>query len=355
MHQTTYIPLRVQSIRQESSYAKSFVLEQLDGKPIRYRAGQFLTLVFSKSGQDERRAYSISSTPLLNEPLTITVKRITNGEYSRYLIDHVTPGDILYTIGAAGYFTLPEDVSAYQQFFFLAAGSGIAPVLPLIKAVLHEKLTPHCMLIYSNRSPDDTIFLHEILNLRNEFPERFQADLLYSTSQQLLTARLSKTLLRDYVHRRVRDKARTLFYICGPFHYMQMATITLLTEGIPAGNVKKENFSTEKPVIKEQPPDVALHVVKILYDDREFNLPVQYPLTILEAAKQAGLMLPYNCEAGKCGTCAATCAKGKVWHSYNEVLVDRELAKGRILTCTAYPYGDEEVVITFPEEQDQTG
>lgn len=349
MHQSSYIALRVVHIINETSHTKSFVLSQPDGEPIRYKPGQFLTLVFKKKDRDERRAYSISSTPVLKEPLTITVKRIDNGEYSRYLFDTVKPGDTLYTIGASGYFTIPEDVSGYNHFFFLAAGSGIAPILPLIKTVLHSNLMISVTLIYSNRSTEDTIFMKSILQLMQEFPGRFEVDFLFSTAQQLFKARLSKALLVQYLNEKVNNKLRTRFYICGPFGYMQMATITLLTEGVPAENIRKENFSTEKPVIKEQPPDVDPHVVHIDINGKREQLTVQYPLTILQAAKQTGLDLPYNCEAGKCGTCAASCLEGKVWHSYNEVLVDSELQKGRILTCTAFPYGAEDIVLTFPE------
>ncbi len=93
------------------------------------------------------------------------------------------------------------------------------------------------------------------------------------------------------------------------------------------------------------------HIVHVDVKGKHVQLTVQYPLTILQAAKQAGLELPYNCEAGKCGTCAATCLQGKVWHSYNEVLVDSELEKGRILTCTAFPFGKEDIVLTFPEAE----
>jgi ring-1,2-phenylacetyl-CoA epoxidase subunit PaaE len=349
MHQSSYIALKVVRIISETLHTKSFVLKQLDGDPIRYKPGQFLTLVFKKKDYDERRAYSISSTPFLKEPLTITVKRIDNGEYSRYLFDHVKQGDTLYTIGASGYFTIPDDVSGYDHFFFLAAGSGIAPIIPLVKTLLHTNLSISITLIYSNRSADDTIFMKSIHQLMKEFPDRLAVDFLFSTSQQLFKARLSKALLVQYLHEKVKDKSRTRFYICGPFGYMQMATITLLTEGIPADNIRKENFSTEKPVIKEQPPDVKPHIVHVDLKGKHVQLTVQYPVTILEAAKQVGLILPYNCEAGKCGTCAATCLKGKVWHSYNEVLVDSELEKGRILTCTAFPYGKEEIVITYPE------
>lgn len=349
MKQSSYISVKIVRIIKETANTKSFVLEQINGNAIRHKPGQFLTLVFNKKQSDERRAYSISSTPYLNEPLTITVKRIDNGAYSRYLFDHSQQGDILLTIGASGYFTLPEHIISFKQIFFLAAGSGIAPILPLIKTILYSKIPIHITLIYSSRSAEDAIFLETIRHLAENFPSDFHVEFLFSSSQHLLKARLTKFLLVQYIHEKVRNKTESLFYICGPFAYMQMATITLLTEGIPSENIKKENFSTEKPVIKELPPDVNAHQVQVNYEGKQFYLIVQYPLTILETAKQAGVLLPYNCEAGKCGTCSATCTNGNVWHSYNEVLVDRELKNGRILTCTGYPYGDEEVIITYPE------
>ena len=136
--------------------------------------------------------------------------------------------------------------------------------------------------------------------------------------------------------------------MCGPFQYMQMATISLRTEGIRPEHIKKENFSTEKPVIKEFPPDVKPHKVLLNFEGEQQEIVVQYPDTILQAAKNKNIMLPYSCEVGRCGTCSATCVQGNVWHAYNEVLVDRELQKGRILTCTGYPYGDEDVIISYP-------
>jgi ring-1,2-phenylacetyl-CoA epoxidase subunit PaaE len=345
----SYIPLKVVEIRADTSDTKSFVLKQLHGEPIQYKPGQFLTLVFEKKNIEERRSYSISSTPYLDEPLTITVKRIDNGEYSRLLFDRVQVGDILFTIGASGFFTLPVNPAEHPQYFFLAAGSGITPILPLVKTILHSSSRVQVTLIYSNRSVDDTIFRGELDGLSQRFPNNFHVELLFSSSQDLLRARLTKFLLMQYIHERVSRRDKALFYLCGPFKYMQMATITLLTEGIPHENIRKENFSTEKPVVKELPPDVNLHRVTVSYEGETYSLPVQYPTTILEAAKQSGIMLPYSCEAGKCGTCAATCLAGNVWHSYNEVLSERELEKGRILTCTGYPYGDDDVVITFPK------
>jgi ring-1,2-phenylacetyl-CoA epoxidase subunit PaaE len=351
MDHTPYISLKVGQIRNDTVNTKSFILSQLDGKPIRYKAGQFLTLIFKKGILEERRSYSISSTPDLHEPLTITVKRIDNGEFSRYLFDLVQENDILLTIGASGYFTLPEILTPHHQLFFFAAGSGITPILPLIKSVLYHGPDVSVTLLYSNRSEGETIFLHELRHLIEKFPDRFNVEFLFSASKNLLKARLTKILIVQYVKEKVHRKEDAFFYLCGPFKYMQMATIALLTEGIPPENIRKENFSTEKPVVKELPPDVLAHSVEVSYEGKKYKFEVQYPLTILQSAKQKGILLPFSCEAGKCGTCSATCVQGKVWHSYNEVLMDRELENGRILTCTGYPYGKDDVRIVFPETE----
>src|SRR5688572_22477783 len=110
MEQSSYISLKISQIRSDTTNTKSFILKQLNGSPIRYKPGQFLTLIFKKRNGEERRSYSISSTPDLKEPLTITIKRIDNGEYSRHLFDFAQQGDELLTIGASGFFTLPENL-----------------------------------------------------------------------------------------------------------------------------------------------------------------------------------------------------------------------------------------------------
>ena len=347
MHASTYIPLRIIDIKSETSDTKSFVLSPANGQQVSYQVGQFLTLVFQKKDREERRSYSISSTALLHEPLTITAKRIDNGEYSRYLFDEAKVGDILLTIGASGYFTLPESIADDTHFFFLAAGSGITPILPLMKTLLHFHPSVSVTLLYSSRNAEATIFYDVIQDLARQFPVKLNIQYLFSSSQNLLHARLSKVKLIQHIHTHHIPKDKTIFYLCGPSGYMQMATIALLTEGIPKENIRKENFSTIKPILKELPPDTEAHMVTLIYNEVSHKIKVQYPDTILEAGKRSGLPLPYSCEAGKCGTCAATCIQGNIWHSYNEVLVDRELQKGRVLTCTGYPIGKEPVIIRF--------
>lgn len=344
---TPYIHLKITAIIEETNQSKTFVLAPTAEKQIEYKAGQFLTFVFLKHDMEERRSFSISSTPALNEPLSITVKRLDNGEFSRKLIDNTAVGDELVTIGPSGFFTLPEDISSYKQIFFFAAGSGITPVLPLIKTLLYSKADLKIVLLYSNRSVDDTIFHKPLKELAAKFPQNFTIEFLFSDAQNLGRARLSKwlleVLLKEYSSCPYNE---TLFYLCGPFDYMRMATIQLLNEGVPAANIRKENFTTFKIETKELPPDTKPHMITIEANGNVYDLVSQYPQTILQAAKKADILLPYSCEAGRCGTCSATCVSGKVWMSYNEVLMDDEIAKGRVLTCVGYPVGGD-VILKF--------
>jgi len=344
---TPYIHLKITDIIEETSQSKTFVLAPVAEKQIAYKAGQFLTFVFSKHDMEERRSFSISSTPGLNEPLSITVKRLDNGEYSRKLIDNTSVGDELVTIGASGFFTLPDDISSFRQIFFFAAGSGITPVLPLVKTLLHSNADLKIVLIYSNRNVADTVFYNVLQELAAKFPDKFTIEFLFSDAQNLGRARLSKwlleVLLKEYS---TCSYDKILFYLCGPFDYMRMATIQLLAEGVPAPNIRKENFTTFKVETKELPPDTLPHMITIEANGNVYDLVSQYPQTILQAAKKADITLPYSCEAGRCGTCSATCVSGKVWMSYNEVLMDDEIAKGRVLTCVGYPVGGD-VILKF--------
>jgi len=333
-----YIPLKIVLVKKETDDCKTFVLEPADGSKLSYQAGQFLTLVFPKGAGEDRRSFSISSTPILDEPLSITVKKIANGEYSRKLVDYAGPGDILLTIGASGFFTLPANMESFRQLVFIAAGSGITPIYSLIKTVLVQYPGIRVLLIYGNRTKANTIFHRELEALAIRYKERFIIEWLFSTALNLEKARLSKWLLEKMLQKyMVRPAAANLFYLCGPYEFMRMAGIELLEDRIPAANIRKEIFNPFKPVIKELPPDTDVHMVTIRTGEKNYSLKVKYPQTILQAIKKAGMPVRYSCEAGKCGTCVAHCSSGVVWMSNNEVLMDDEIAKGKVLTCVGYP------------------
>ena len=335
------ITLRIKKIIPETKDTKSFVLESISGNGIKYTAGQFLTFVFTKeNGTEERRNYSASSSPDDNEPLMITVKRIPNGEFSRKLIDTMKEGDELKTIGASGFFTLPDDMKLYDQFVFLAAGSGITPVFSLIKTLLNHYPDKKIVLIYSNPSESNTIFYDSLKTLQKKSGNRFQIEFLFSNSRDLLHRRLSGYLLEQMINKYGDvPVSRQLIYLCGPFEYMRMATIVFKNNGFNASQIRKEIFTINKPERKAEPSDKEMHSVQIQLQGNEYHFQTQYPETILQTAKVLKIPIPYSCESGQCGTCAATCVSGKVWMWRNDVLMDDEIEKGRVLTCTGYVVG----------------
>lgn len=341
-----YQTLRIASIKQEVADFKTFTFEE--GPNIQYKSGQYLTLVHFSNSEEIRRSYSIISSPALSESLSIGVKRVDNGALSRHLIDNAKPGDELLTTGAGGFFTFPADIEQYKQLFFFAAGSGITPILSLIKTALHQYSEVSIVLIYSNASPSKTAFHSDLQLLQQQFSSRFHLELLFSNSFLLSKARLHRDLILQYLTSFITvNTSKVLFYICGPESYMRLCTYTLQEQGIHSDNIKKENFfSNAAPSFKASPPDKQPHKVYITRGETHYEFTVQYPDSILATAKKQKIILPYSCENGRCGNCAVKCIKGTVWHSNNEVLTDKELQQGLILTCVGHPVnGDVELVL----------
>ncbi|NCI51274.1 ferredoxin--NADP reductase [Sediminibacterium roseum] len=337
-------PLRIRKIIEETGDAKSFVLETVDGKPLQYTAGQFLTFVFNKdNGKQERRNYSLSSLPG-SEPV-ITVKRIPNGEYSRFLFDHAKEGDLLQTIGASGFFTLPGNRTSYRQYVFFAAGSGITPVMALAREILSHAEDTKVLLVYSNRSLDSAIYYKQLLELQEQHANRFRIDFLFSDAAHVEQKRMGVYVLEKILAEHVlQPVSEQIYYLCGPFEYMRMITIILKNNGVPAAQIRRETFTIEVPAHKPQPADQDEHTIHVTLSDKTYRFKSRYPQTILQAAKAVQIPMPFSCEAGQCGTCAATCISGNVFMWRNDVLLDEEIAKGRVLTCTGYAVGGDVVL-----------
>lgn len=333
--------VEIVSVIHETADARTLVLKPLHGWQPRYKAGQFLTLIFNTPGGEKRRSYSISSCPDTGEPLSITVKKIDNGEFSRWLVYKANPGDILSTSGVGGFFVLPENVQG-KTFCFLAAGSGITPCFSLIKTLLLTT-SQDVFLFYSNKSEKDTIFLKPLQDLMQQYPHRFHIHFMYSDRLDVYNSRMSNMVLnwlfdKHFAH---RDKSSLLFYICGPFDYKLMAMISLHNNGISDKQIFKEDFSTLPPVRLPEPPDKDMHKVTLHLHGKVHVIEVQYPKSITASARDQHINMPYSCEAGRCGSCVATCISGKVWMAYNEVLMDEEIERGRVLTCQGYPIGGD--------------
>jgi len=314
-----------------------------------YEAGQFLTFLINYYGHEIRRSYSLSTVPGTDEHVSVTVKRRPNGEISRYIQDDWKPGTQVTSLPPAGRFTLATDPNLQRHIVFIAAGSGIVPVFALLKKVLQNEANSKATLIYQNNNEDSIIFSNTLELLKRSYGERFtRIDLLSNPKNpNILVRRLNNGLLESLLNQQpdlTLHERNIEFYLCGPAAFMRMAQFTLRMMGYLDEQVHKENFTIEYiPVPFFHLPPNAHHIVA-RYNNETFRFNASYPSTILQAALDNNIKLPYSCKAGVCSTCVAKCVQGAVKMSINEVLTEKDLAEGLVLTCVGYAVTDVELV-----------
>ena len=332
--------LKVEAIKWELPDTATFYLKEVSGQKIAYKAGQFITLVFNHHAEEIRRSYSLSSSPD-EELLSITIKRISNGEISRFMLTKVAVGDILTAVEPAGRFTL-ADTSAEKDILLFAAGSGIVPIFSQLKYALGRPLRSNFLLIYSNINRQSALFKNELEQLAEKHPDRFK--IIHHLSSE--ANRLNNLMVEKLVRNEIKYPANAEFYTCGPFGYMRMIRLTLFYLGIEAGQIRKENFVLDTIPVSENLVNYPPRDIIIQYKGETHNLTVGENQSILQAAIQNKIPLPYSCRVGSCSTCAARCKAGKVQMAYNEVLTDTDIDTGWVLTCTGHPVSDD-VEITY--------
>lgn len=332
--------LLIEAIKWELPDTATFFLKEVSGKKIPYKAGQFITLVFTHRTEEIRRSYSLCSSP--DEGLlAVTVKRQTNGEISRFMLTKLKVGDILNAVEPAGRFTV-NNFQAEKDIFFFAAGSGITPVLSQLKYILNRSGRSKLTLIYSSK--DSRVLFKTVLDaLVSAYPERLRIIYLLSSEANRLNNLKAEQLVKDGVQSGLDDAE---FYICGPFAYMRMVRLTLLYIGVDPEKIRKENFVIETVAVAHNLVNYPPGKVKIHFNGEVYDIATGENQTILQAALQNKVQLPYSCRVGSCSTCAAICRSGKVVMSANEVLTDSDLAQGWILTCTGHVVS-EDVMIEY--------
>lgn len=326
-------------------------LEPVDGIMPKYESGQFLTVLFDINGKEIRRSYSICSSPLVNEPLSIAVKLIENGEISQYLHQKTKLGDRITTLPPTGIFVYQPVLPIKRTVFLFAAGIGITPVYSILKSALLGESESRVILIYSNRTQSSTLFYRELNELQERFANRFKIFYLFSDSKRLQFARLNSFLIQDLVNANLTyDKSDAVCYTCGPIDYMVVCRISLLGMGMRQDQVKKETYfipedeiddddSTEKEVQDKNTYNVILQ-----FQGETYQLEVPYYKRILQVALEHDINVPYSCRAGICSSCVATCTSGGVKMDYNEILTDEEVKQGRVLICTGHPTQDNTII-----------
>lgn len=311
---------------------------------IAYTPGQYITFIVNINGKEIRRPYSVCDFNTSTNTAMVMVKLVENGEVSRYLHQRLKVNDQLAILPPNGRFVLPEKPLA--QIYFYAAGSGISPILALIKHALAKERTK-VTLVYSNKSKTQTAFYDELIALQQAYATNFSITWLWSDAKNLVQARLNRFMLQDMLVKNNTDwtNPNILYYMCGPFVYMEMIWITLLTLGVNANCLYKEIFTTgdeddddEGSLLtdKELPTFVDAQVT-ILTKTESYTLTVKHNQTILQAAIEHNIALPYSCASGMCSSCVCNITQGNVYLHYNQVLTDNDIKQGRILTCTAHP------------------
>jgi len=341
------LTFEIAGIKDEVVDVKTFWLHLIEnqGKLV-YKAGQFLTFIFQHHEQEIRRSYSLSSSPDVDENLSITIKRELNGVIGRWLFANAKVGDLLTAMPPSGMFTIKAQTKKARDIFLIAAGSGITPIFSILKSILIQEPQSRITLIYSNHDEASTIFLQPLRALQQQFSHQLHIEFLFSNHQHILKARLSATSLEMLLKKHLRHaKSDALVYTCGPYGFMQMVQIIALTNGFNKEHIRKEIFATGNELLPaKQYFDHTDRAVTIINHQVEHHIKVPYNKSILDAALHNDIAIPFSCKAGRCSSCKAKLVSGKVWMHYNEVLTDEDEKAGWILTCTAHPETENVVV-----------
>jgi ferredoxin-NADP reductase len=335
------LQLRVEAIQWETADTATFYLAPVSGSKINYIAGQFITLVFMHHDEEIRRSYSLSSSPDEDLP-AITVKRIINGEISRFMLTKVKPGDVLNVVEPAGRFTI-TDFDAPKDIMLFAAGSGIVPIFSQLKYILARPGKSRVTVVYSSQDATSVLFNKKLDELQAQHPERLKIIYLLSSEGNRLNNIIVEQLVKQNSYYGT-DTAE--FYLCGPFVYMRMVRLTLLYMGMEGSQIRKENFVLDTVAVAKNVINYPPRHIHICFNNEMHDLMVGENQSILQAALQNNIALPYSCRAGVCSACTAKCTSGKIDMAVNDVLTDLDLAHGLILTCTGHAVTDD-VVIEF--------
>lgn len=351
-----FYPLTIKDIRRETADTVSvaFAIPESLKEVFTYKAGQYLTLKATINGLDERRSYSLCSAPHEDE-WRIAVKRTPYGVFSTYVNEQLRPGDTVEVMPPLGKFTVSTDVLNRKKYVAFAAGSGITPVISIIKTILHNEPQSSVTLIYGNRTSYSIIFKNVIEDLKNMYMDRFRTIHVLSreiTDANINSGRIDAEKCND-LFTRYAEVTADEFFICGPEAMISCVKDFLLSKGVEEQKIRFELFTTpdQKTFIakaeKAADTSVGTSKVTIKMDGRSFSFELGYnDQSILDAALQTGADLPYSCKGGVCCSCRAKVLEGEVEMDVNYALEEDEVKEGFVLTCQSHPR-TEEVVIDF--------
>ncbi|MCH2217829.1 MAG: ferredoxin--NADP reductase [Flavobacteriales bacterium] len=333
----TFYNVKIRNINKETAHTVSIVFDIPESirSHFIFKAGQYITLKSHINGEEVKRAYSICSSPRSGE-VKVAIKAIEKGTFSVYATEQLKEGDCIEIHQPEGKFILePEGGRHYIAF---AAGSGITPVLSMIKTVLEDTPDAHFTLIYGNRSKADTIFKSELEVLQKDYSHRFNLHYIFSRERVSgsLFGRIDEGFANYYLRNIYKDVSFDSAYLCGPEGMIKTVSNTLQDNGIDESKIFFELFtsSDEGDASGVRDGETA---ITILVDDEEVSFTMSQTDTILAAALRNNIDAPYSCQGGVCSSCVAKVTKGSAVMTKNSILTDGEVHDGFVLTCQAYP------------------
>ncbi len=352
--------LTVREVRPETTDAISVAFEVPAALRDAYRfsQGQFLTLRGEVDGEELRRAYSVCvGVPdyEADGELRIAIKRVARGRFSNWANDQLAPGKTLDVMTPDGRFFTPLDPLQRKRYVGFAGGSGITPMLSLIRTALATEPRSEFTLVYGNRSVSSIMFLEQLEELKNRYLERLRLYHVLSDEGQeaqlfagLLDQPKCDEILRTLIPVASVDEA----FVCGPAPMMDAVERSLAAAGLDPGQIHVERFGTpadSAPAAVEPDEDAPHAEVVLIVDGKQRKLRVPFAgQAILDAGLASGANLPYACKAGVCCTCRARVLEGEVRMDKNFTLEEQEIARGFVLSCQSHPVS-ERVVISYDE------
>lgn len=345
----TFHSLKVREVRPETTDCVSIALD-IPGalrETFHFSAGQYLTIRHSINGEDVRRSYSLCSAPPEGE-WRVAVKKVPGGRFSTFANGTLKAGDTLEVMPPMGNFVLPANTAEGRHCVAFAAGSGITPILSILKTVLKEEPQSRFTLIYGNSRTDTIVFLEELEALKNTYLGRLAIHHVLSREfpgSDLFYGRITGEKCDLLVEKLPELSDADEFFLCGPNEMLESVRKSLGAHGIPEERIHFERFSAEGLPVPEKRTvqagnqfDVS---VEITQDGNTFSFTMDsMSETLLDAAQKAGADLPFACKGGVCCTCMAKLLEGKVDMAVNYALEPDQVEQGFILTCQSYPLTD---------------
>jgi ring-1,2-phenylacetyl-CoA epoxidase subunit PaaE len=353
-------PLTVAAVRNETrdTIAVTFNVPPELADSFRYQQGQHLTLRAQINDEDVRRSYSICSS-VQDDLLRVAIKRTTGGLFSTWANDTLKPGTVIEVMPPMGHFNTALSADNTRNYVAFAAGSGITPILSIIKTTLLAEPNSRFTLFYGNRASSSVIFKEELTDLKDMYMGRLQLAYVMSREQQdidLFNGRITKEKTEQLLRHWIRVEDIDTAFICGPEDMMLGVSAALQEAGMPKHDIKIELFAASIPKHQHKPRALSADVpheteVTVIMDGNHTTFAMDKDKeSILDAGLRAGIDMRYSCKGGVCSTCRCKLIDGKVDMDVNYALEDYEIARGFILSCQSFPVTDK-VVVDFDQAE----